>query len=84
VNFKIDDVTDHTAPAQSPYDLSDWIVIALVVAGFICTWTVIFIIVIRAPEHAVEAFGIGVGATVANGTLYHALDIHDDKKPDAK
>lgn len=65
-------------PAQRPYDLSDWLVTIMALGGFVLPWIYAFMF------HSDTAFGIAVGATVSSGSIYHALRVHDDKKPDEK
>jgi hypothetical protein len=66
------------APAQPQWDLSDWLVLALVIGCFFACWIYAFI-------HPSEGtFGICVGGTVTNGGLFHMIRTHDDKVPDRK
>jgi hypothetical protein len=78
MNLEIKAVTEHEGPAPPGYDLSDWLVMIMAVGGFVLPWVYIFL------HPSDSAFGIGVGATVTNGSVYHALRVHDDKKPDDK
>jgi hypothetical protein len=77
VNIAITGET-HTDPAQPQYDLSDWLVIVLAIGCFVLCWLYVFL------HPSPEVFGIGVGATVTNGSLFHMIRVHDDKRPDAK
>lgn len=66
------------APRRPRYDLSDWLVTIIAAGGFVLPWIYTFL-------HPSEGtFGICVGATVTSGGVYHALRVHDDKRPDAK
>jgi hypothetical protein len=78
MNLAVAGVSDEAAPARTPYDLSDWLVTIMAAGGFILPWTYAFL----HPSEGV--FGICVGATVTSGSIYHALRVHDDKRPDAK
>lgn len=76
MNLQVEAVTSIERPPG--YDLSDWLVLIMAVGSFILPWVYMFM-------HPSDAtFGIGVGATVSSGSIYHALRIHDDKRPDDK
>lgn len=70
--------TPQSEPAQPAYDLSDWLTLVAAIGGFTLPWVYAFM------HPSVEAFGICVTATVTGGSIYHAIRVHDDKKPDAK
>lgn len=78
MNLEVTGVSDPTAPAQPHYDLSDWIVLFLAVGCFVVPWVYVFM------HPSVETFALTLAATVTSGTVYHMVDVHDDKKPDAK
>ncbi len=63
--------------APQPYDVRDRIVLALLGAGFIASWTYVFL----HPSDA--AFATAIGGTGAWTCGFHWICIRDSKTPDA-
>ncbi len=73
MNLEVTAVTDQS----NRYDIRDKMALALLGAGFIASWTYAFL-------HPSEGVFIAcVGATGAWSCGYHAICVHDDKRPDA-
>ena len=75
MNLEVTAVSEQ-APAKS--DVKDWIVMTLLGAGFVASWTYVF------AHPGTEAFGICMGGQGTFIAAFHWISMKDDKSPDRK